>query len=179
MAELEPPTQVVAVNRWPLVLAVLAFVSFVFYLLQPILLPFVLGGLIAYLGDPLVDWLEQHKLNRTVAVSLVFLLLTAIIIAAALIFLPFGTSGSSAIFSGAKSALDCSSATKVSSISDTGSNALSVFSLNHSLADNPILSVSSARLIATSVLYSVSNLFINSLFIFQHNTNRSQDVSMT
>jgi predicted PurR-regulated permease PerM len=88
MAELEPPTTVVAVNRWPLVLAVLAFVGLAFYVLQPILLPFVLGALIAYLGDPLVDWLERRKLNRTVSVSLVFVLLTAIIITAGLIFLP-------------------------------------------------------------------------------------------
>ena len=88
MAEIEPPVEMVAVNRWPLALAVLGFLGLAFYLLQPILLPFILGWLIAYLGDPLVDWLERHKLNRTVAVSLVFVLLTAIITAALLIFVP-------------------------------------------------------------------------------------------
>ena len=88
MAEIEPPIGIVAVKRWPLALAVLGFVGLAFYLLQPILLPFILGWLIAYLGDPLVDWLERRKLNRTVAVSLVFVLLTAIITAALLIFVP-------------------------------------------------------------------------------------------
>ena len=73
MAELEPRPEL-SVNRWPLALGVLAFIGLAFYLLQPILLPFVLGVLIAYLGDPLVDWLEQHKLNRTVAVTAVFAL---------------------------------------------------------------------------------------------------------
>ena len=65
MAELDPREEILSVNRWPLVLGVLGFLSLAFYMLQPILLPFVLGGLIAYLGDPLVDWLERHKLNRT------------------------------------------------------------------------------------------------------------------
>lgn len=88
MAELEPPEVVVPVNRWPLILGVLAFTGLAFYMLQPILLPFVLGALIAYLGDPLVDWLEVHKVNRTLAVSLVFVLITAIVITALLIFVP-------------------------------------------------------------------------------------------
>jgi predicted PurR-regulated permease PerM len=66
----------------------MAFIGLTFYLLQPILLPFVLGALIAYLGDPLVDWLEQHKLNRTLSVSLVFVLIIGIVVAALLIFAP-------------------------------------------------------------------------------------------
>ncbi|MEH6582406.1 MAG: AI-2E family transporter [Halioglobus sp.] len=77
-----------SVNRWPLVAVVVGFLGVAFYLLQPILLPFVLGALIAYLGDPLVDWLEDRKLNRTLAVSLVFVLFTAFIVAALLIFVP-------------------------------------------------------------------------------------------
>jgi len=42
------------------------------YLLAPILLPFVAGALLAYLGDPLVDRLETFNLSRTLSVLIVF-----------------------------------------------------------------------------------------------------------
>ncbi len=42
------------------------------YLLSPILTPFVVSALLAYLGDPLVDWLEARRIKRTPAVVLVF-----------------------------------------------------------------------------------------------------------
>jgi len=76
------------VNRWPLVLGALAFLGFAFYLLQPILLPFVLGGLVAYLGDPLVDILERYRLNRTLGVVLVFVLIFGVLVAALLFLVP-------------------------------------------------------------------------------------------
>ena len=71
-----------------LALAAMAFAILCFYLLHPILAPFVVGALIAYLGDPLVDWLEQHKLNRAVSVSLVFVIFTVALILALLVFVP-------------------------------------------------------------------------------------------
>ncbi len=43
MDELDPLERV-AVYRWPIALAVLAALSVLLYLLQPILTPFVLGG---------------------------------------------------------------------------------------------------------------------------------------
>ena len=45
------------------------------YLLAPILLPFVAGALLAYLGDPLVDRLETWKISRTLSVLIVFFVL--------------------------------------------------------------------------------------------------------
>jgi len=42
------------------------------YLLAPILLPFVAGALLAYLGDPLVDRLEEWNISRTLSVVCVF-----------------------------------------------------------------------------------------------------------
>ncbi len=88
MARLEPPGEPIVINRWPLVLGVLAGLTVLFYLLQPILLPFVLGALIAYLGDPIVDYLERHRVSRSVGVVLVFLFFTSIVIASLLVAIP-------------------------------------------------------------------------------------------
>ena len=77
-----------AINRWPMVFAVLAFVGLMFYLLQPILFPFVVGALVAYLGDPAVDALERFRLNRTFAVVLVFILLTTVVVVSLLFMVP-------------------------------------------------------------------------------------------
>lgn len=43
------------------------------YLLSPILTPFLIAALLAYLGDPLVDRLERLNLSRTWAVVIVFI----------------------------------------------------------------------------------------------------------
>jgi len=50
------------------------------YLLAPILLPFVTGALLAYLGDPLVDRLEKWKISRTLSVVIVFLFIIFLLI---------------------------------------------------------------------------------------------------
>ena len=76
------------VNRWPLVVGVLLALGVLFYLLQPILLPFVLGAVIAYLGDPLADYLERHKLSRQVSVILVFMFFTSLVIVCVLLAVP-------------------------------------------------------------------------------------------
>lgn len=58
------------------------------YFLKPILTPFLAGIIIAYLGDPLVDRLEKFRVNRTLAVLIVFLVFVAIIGTAFLVILP-------------------------------------------------------------------------------------------
>jgi predicted PurR-regulated permease PerM len=87
MAELDPD-QPALVNRWPLAAAAGAGLVVLLYLLEPILLPFLLGALIAYLGDPLVDMLERRHLNRTLGVILVFLVYTLVIVASVTLLLP-------------------------------------------------------------------------------------------
>ncbi|KAA1192853.1 AI-2E family transporter [Pseudohalioglobus sediminis] len=87
MAELDP-LEKAEVYRWPIALGVLAALAVLLYFLQPILTPFVLGGLIGYLGDPLVDRLERKGMQRTLGVVLVFILFSAIIIVALLVALP-------------------------------------------------------------------------------------------
>lgn len=58
------------------------------YFLNPILAPFLAGIIIAYLGDPLVDKLEEVRIHRSIGVLLVFLAFAAVIGAATLVILP-------------------------------------------------------------------------------------------
>lgn len=87
MAALDTDPRVV-INRWLFALAAIAGMGLLLYLLEPILLPFVAGGLIAYLGDPLVDMLERRRLNRTVAVGVVFICCTALALLVAALVTP-------------------------------------------------------------------------------------------
>ena len=47
--------------------------GWMFYLLAPVLTPFVAAGLLAYMGDPFADRLQRLKMPRTVAVGVAFL----------------------------------------------------------------------------------------------------------
>lgn len=67
--------QPTVVNRWPFALVTTVVLAGLVYALHPILSPFVLGALIAYLGDPLVDRLEDRGYGRTMGVVLVFMLI--------------------------------------------------------------------------------------------------------
>jgi predicted PurR-regulated permease PerM len=74
-------------QRWFFLVLVVISVVLV-YLLQPILMPFLVGAFIAYIGDPLVDRLETFKLNRTVGVSLVFSVFSLFSLIAMLLIIP-------------------------------------------------------------------------------------------
>jgi predicted PurR-regulated permease PerM len=74
-------------RRWFWLGAVLLFCAFV-YLLHPILSPFLIALLLAYMGDPLVDRLEKFKLSRTLSVVLVFAFFALIVMAALLVLVP-------------------------------------------------------------------------------------------
>ncbi len=56
--------------------------------LEPILAPFMLGALFAYLGDPLADRLEDLGLSRSLAVSLCFTVLFALVLGVMLLVIP-------------------------------------------------------------------------------------------
>jgi len=74
--------------RWPIALVAAAALGGALYLLEPILAPFLLGAVIAYLGDPLVDRLERRRVPRTPAVAIVFLLYSAIMLVVTLVAVP-------------------------------------------------------------------------------------------
>ena len=58
-------------QKW-LVLTSLFLTAWLLYLLSPVLTPFLIATLLAYLGDPLVDELERRKLSRSIGVVVVF-----------------------------------------------------------------------------------------------------------
>ncbi len=66
-------------TRW-FWLTLLLITGFLLYLLAPILLPFISGALLAYLGDPIVDRLEKWKISRTLSVVIVFFVLFLLIV---------------------------------------------------------------------------------------------------
>ena len=55
-------------------LIAIALTGWLFYLLAPILTPFIAAALLAYIGDPLADRLQRIKFPRTIAVVTVFVL---------------------------------------------------------------------------------------------------------
>jgi len=74
-------------RRWQwLVIAVV--VGFVVWLLSPVLMPFAIAGMLAYLCDPLADRLEAWKLNRTLAVSIVFAFMVLVVVGILLLLIP-------------------------------------------------------------------------------------------
>lgn len=74
-------------NRWFWLIFSVVLMSLL-YLLAPILLPFVAGALLAYLGDPLVDRLETWKISRTLSVVVVFFVIFLILFPIALYLVP-------------------------------------------------------------------------------------------
>ncbi len=70
--------QITDSQKW-LMLAVLIGTGVLVYILGPILTPFLLGTIFAYLGDPLADQLEEKGLSRTLSVVIVFSVMTIFI----------------------------------------------------------------------------------------------------
>lgn len=65
-----------------------AFGLWVMWLLAPVLTPFVVALMLAWLGDPLVDRLEARGRSRNTAVVLVFVLMILLLALALLILVP-------------------------------------------------------------------------------------------
>jgi predicted PurR-regulated permease PerM len=70
------------------ILLAIALFFLILYSLQPILTPFLVGALLAYLGDPLADRLEALKLSRTSAVCVVFVGFSSLAAVAILLAIP-------------------------------------------------------------------------------------------
>jgi predicted PurR-regulated permease PerM len=74
-------------RRWQM-LAITAAILYVFWLLAPVLMPFAFAAMLAYLGDPLADRLQRLGMGRTLAVSIVFIVLLLVAVGALLLLIP-------------------------------------------------------------------------------------------
>ena len=74
-------------NKW-FIFAGIVVSGVLVYLLAPVITPFLMGALLAYLGDPLVDRLEAKKLSRTSSVVIVFVIILLVVVAIPLVLLP-------------------------------------------------------------------------------------------
>jgi len=82
-----------AESRSWLTLAILVAGGWLVYLLAPVITPFAISAVLAYFGDPLVDRLEKASvwrwtLGRTVAVTIVFVLMLSLLTVVLLIIIP-------------------------------------------------------------------------------------------
>jgi predicted PurR-regulated permease PerM len=73
------------ITAWIVLLVIFGLLLWVF---RGILLPFVLGITLAYLLNPFVDWLEEHKLHRGFAALIVMLIAVLLLITAFLLIVP-------------------------------------------------------------------------------------------
>ena len=69
-------------------LLLVVLLGWLLFKLEPVLMPFIVGGLLAYLGDPVADKLEAKGLSRTWSVVICFVVLIAAFLIALLILVP-------------------------------------------------------------------------------------------
>ncbi len=75
------------------------------WVLGPILMPFVVGAILAYMGDPIVDWLQKRRFSRTWGVVLVFSTITLSFALLILLIAPMIQAQTLSLISGAPEAL--------------------------------------------------------------------------
>ncbi|HET7663950.1 MAG TPA: AI-2E family transporter [Rhodanobacteraceae bacterium] len=74
-------------RRWQW-LVIIIVLGFVIWLLSPVLTPFMIGALLAYMADPVADRLERWGLGRTLAVSIVFTIMVLVVAGILLLLVP-------------------------------------------------------------------------------------------
>ncbi|KJV31596.1 AI-2E family transporter [Luteibacter yeojuensis] len=74
-------------RRWQM-LALVGVIILVIWGLAPVLMPFALAAMLAYLGDPLADRLQRLGMGRSWAVSIVFTVITVIFVGVLLLLVP-------------------------------------------------------------------------------------------
>lgn len=74
-------------QRW-FILSIGLIVAALLYLLAPILSPFVVGALLAYISDPFADRLENRGFNRTTSVVIVFTTMAIILLIGVILLIP-------------------------------------------------------------------------------------------
>ena len=70
------------------VVGVVVVVGALLHWLGPILTPFLIGGILAYVGKPAVSWMEKKRVPRTVGALLVMLVALVLVLALLLVLAP-------------------------------------------------------------------------------------------
>ncbi|MEL7024448.1 MAG: AI-2E family transporter [Pseudomonadota bacterium] len=84
-------------TRW-LWIGGVAGIGVLLYLLSPVLTPFIAAALLAYVGDPLADKLQELRMPRPVAVLVVFILTLLVLAGLVLLLVPLVRTQASALF---------------------------------------------------------------------------------
>jgi len=74
-------------RRWQL-FAITAVIVYLIWLLAPVLMPFAVAAMLAYLGDPLADRLERLGLKRMWAATIVFVVIMVAVVGVLLLLIP-------------------------------------------------------------------------------------------
>lgn len=83
-----PPFPSLSRTQIAWITASLLVTGWLVWLLSPVLTPFFISALIAYIVNPIVGWMERLNMRRDVAVSLVFALALLLIVIVLLIVIP-------------------------------------------------------------------------------------------
>jgi predicted PurR-regulated permease PerM len=86
-AETRPRRVLTARNYVWIVAAAIVIVLGLRYL-GPVLTPFLIGAILAYLGTPIVDWAEAHRVSRALSTTVVVLLFGFLLLALFLVLIP-------------------------------------------------------------------------------------------
>src|SRR2546429_8181017 len=70
------------------VVGAVVVVAALLHWLGPILTPFLIGGMLAYVGKPAVSWMERQRVPRTVGALLVMLVALVLVLALLLVLAP-------------------------------------------------------------------------------------------
>lgn len=74
-------------RRWQL-FAIAAVIVYLIWLLAPVVMPFAVAAMLAYLGDPLADRLQRLGLSRNWAATIVFVVLLVLFVGVLLLLIP-------------------------------------------------------------------------------------------
>ncbi|WP_455204523.1 AI-2E family transporter [Kaarinaea lacus] len=125
-------------TKWML-LAGVAASGLLVYFLAPVLSPFLTAALLAYLGDPVVDRLEERRLPRTIAVVIVFITILAVLLALPFVLLPLIENQISALIEKLPRYIDWLQQTLVPFLANTlglDKAALDMSMLKHAVVEN-------------------------------------------
>ncbi|MEW6364039.1 MAG: AI-2E family transporter [Acidobacteriota bacterium] len=75
-------------RRWVIFIGVVASLYLLFYLMRSVAIPLLISSILAYLLDPVVEFLSKHRVPRSVSVLSMMLLAALIVVAFLMILIP-------------------------------------------------------------------------------------------